>query len=139
MTASGSSGPAGLSANAVTSLSLDPPLMLACIDLGSRTLGTVEEAGIFAINVLGSEDEGLARQFGRKAPMGEKWDGVGWRELAGAPVLDAAIIAVVCEVREILAGGDHVIVTGEVLALEQREGEALVFLDGRYGSLRAPG
>ena len=72
---------AGLTANAVTSLSLDPPLMLACLDRGSRTLRAVESAGRFGINVLGSAGEPLARRFARKLPMDEKWEGV---ELAGA-------------------------------------------------------
>lgn len=125
-------GPAGLSANAVTSLSLDPPLMLACLDRGSRTLRAVEAAGRFGINVLGSDDEQLARSFGRKIPMEEKWAGVGWSEHEGIPRLEAAIVFVACRMRDLLSGGDHVIVTGEVEAIAQREGEPLVFADGGY-------
>jgi 3-hydroxy-9,10-secoandrosta-1,3,5(10)-triene-9,17-dione monooxygenase reductase component len=71
VTAPTSDGPAGLSANAVTSLSLDPPLMLACLDRGSRTLRAVEGAGRFGINVLGAGTEELARRFGQKLPMDE--------------------------------------------------------------------
>src|SRR5688500_18480619 len=80
-------GPAGLSANAVTSLSLDPPLMLVCLDRGSRTLRAVEAAGRFGINVLGAEAEPIARAFGAKVPMEQKWEGVGTSDAAGLPHL----------------------------------------------------
>jgi len=123
---------AGLTANAVTSLSLDPPLMLACLDRGSRTLRAVESAGRFGINVLGSAGEPLARRFASKLPMDEKWDGVGWRERSGIPELEAAIVFVACTMRDVLAGGDHVILTGEVDEISQRDGEPLVFADGGY-------
>ncbi len=125
-------GPAGLAANAVTSLSLEPPLMLACLDRGSRTLRAVESAGRFGINVLGSGGEGIARVFGRKVPMAEKWDGVPHGDCSGLPRLEAAIVFIACTMRDVIAGGDHVIVTGEVDAIAQREGSALVFADGAY-------
>ena len=116
VTAPTADGPAGLAANAVTSLSLEPPLMLACLDRGSRTLRAVEGAGRFGINVLGAGTEELARSFGRKLPMPEKWDGVGYADSEGLPRLDAAIVFIACTMRDVLAGGDHVVVTGEVEA-----------------------
>ena len=76
VTAPGADGPAGLAANAVTSLSLDPPLMLACLDVSSRTLAAIRGAGRFGINVLAAEHEPVARSFARKVPMAEKWEGI---------------------------------------------------------------
>lgn len=129
-------GPAGLAANAVTSLSLDPPLMLACLDRGSRTLRAVERAGRFGVNVLGSGAEELARGFARKVAIGEKWEGVGWsKEHTEIPRLDDAIVWIGCELRDVLSGGDHVIVTGNVIAIAEREGDALLFVDGSYSPL----
>ena len=125
-------GPAGLSANAVTSLSLDPPLMLACVDRGSRTLRALEEAGRFGVNVLRADAAGLATGFASKAPSAEKWTDVGWEEHDGVPVLDAAIVTIACELRDVISGGDHVIVTGEVLATTERDGEPLLFHRGAY-------
>ena len=61
VTATGPEGPAGATANAVTSLSLDPPLMLACLDRGSRTLEIVRASGAFGVSVLGAGQEALAR------------------------------------------------------------------------------
>ncbi len=128
-------GPAGLAANAVSSLSLDPPLMLACVDRGSRTLRSVERAGRFGVNVLASDAAELAISFGRKLPAEEKWLGVGWSEIEGIPVLDAAIVWIGCELGDIIGGGDHVIVTGKVLAVHERQGAPLLFHDGAYRPL----
>jgi flavin reductase (DIM6/NTAB) family NADH-FMN oxidoreductase RutF len=63
ITALTDAGPAGLSANAVSSLSLEPQLMLACLDRGSRTLRAVEEAGRFGVNVLADDAAALAVSF----------------------------------------------------------------------------
>ncbi len=128
-------GPAGLAANAVTSLSLEPPLMLACVDRGSRTLRAVEAAGHFGVNVLDAGATDLAVGFARKVPTADKWKDVGWRESAGIPVLDAAIVWIGCRLRDVISGGDHVIVTGEVHAVEERPGEPLLFHRGTYGPL----
>jgi flavin reductase (DIM6/NTAB) family NADH-FMN oxidoreductase RutF len=135
VTADGPEGPAGLTANAVVSLSLAPPLMLACIDRGSRTLRAVEAAGRFGISVLGKGDEDVARAFATKAPLEEKWAGVAWTRCAGVPVLEDAIVSVACELENVVTGGDHMIVTGAVLAVAASEGEPLVFFEGGYRPL----
>lgn len=135
VTAEGPDGPAGLTANAVVSLSLDPPLMLACIDRGSRTLRAVEAAGRFGISVLGEGDEDVAAAFATKAPLEEKWAGVAWTRSSGVPLLEDAIVRVACELENVLVGGDHMIVTGRVLELTASEGAALVFFEGGYRPL----
>jgi flavin reductase (DIM6/NTAB) family NADH-FMN oxidoreductase RutF len=73
VTAIGPSGPSGATANAVTSLSLDPPMMLACLDRGSRTLTAVRGQGRFGVNALAAGQEELARQFSGKESEGAKW------------------------------------------------------------------
>lgn len=135
VTACGDAGPAGLTANAVVSLSLDPPLMLACVDRGSRTLRAVEQAGRFGVSVLGAGGEDVARAFATKAPQAEKWSGVAWSERCGVPALDDAIVWVACELDNVLSGGDHVIVTGSVLDVGASDGAPLVFHAGRYRPL----
>jgi flavin reductase (DIM6/NTAB) family NADH-FMN oxidoreductase RutF len=132
VTAQGNGGPSGLTANAVLSLSLDPPLMLAALDRGSRTLRTVEEAGRFGVNVLAAEQAELARSFSTKLEMQEKWDGVAWRERGGIPALDEIVVWVGCELRDVLAGGDHVTITGAVLDVAVRDGDPLIFYRGAY-------
>jgi flavin reductase (DIM6/NTAB) family NADH-FMN oxidoreductase RutF len=135
ITALTGSGPAGLAANAVNSLSLEPPLMLACLDRGSRTLRALEAAGRFGVNVLGADHAGLAAGMALKVPVEEKWDGVGWSERDGIPLLDAAIVWIGCTLRDVISGGDHVIVTGDVIGVAERDGAPLVFHEGTYRPL----
>jgi len=135
VTALGAEGPTGLTANAVASLSLEPPLMLACLDRGSRTLRAVQQAGRFGVNVLAADQAEVARSFGTKLEMHEKWEGIGWRERDGIPALDGAPVWVACELQDVLAGGDHVIVTGAVLEVATGDGDPLVFYGGSYMGL----
>ncbi|MDX6651245.1 MAG: 3-hydroxy-9,10-secoandrosta,3,5(10)-triene-9,17-dione monooxygenase reductase component [Solirubrobacterales bacterium] len=135
VTARGDGGLSGATANAVCSLSLEPMLMLACLDRGSRTLRSVEQAGRFAINVLAAGSEGLARRFAGKQPEEEKWVDIGHSERSEIPALDEAIVWIGCELRDVLGGGDHVIVTGAVIDLAERDGEPLVFHRGLYRGL----
>jgi len=136
VTAIGPAGPAGATANAVASLSLEPPMMLAALDLGSRTLIAVEHARTFGVNVLAGDQADLARRFSTKDPHPEKWDGVGWSERAGAPMIDGSAIWLACELTEVHEGGDHVIATGLVTDLEAGKGEPLMFFGGEYRPVR---
>jgi 3-hydroxy-9,10-secoandrosta-1,3,5(10)-triene-9,17-dione monooxygenase reductase component len=133
--AAGPDGPAGATANAVSSLSIEPMLMLACLDRGSRTLLAVQAANRFGISVLHAGQEGIARAFASKAPVPEKWEGVAWRERDGVPAIDGALATIACDLRDVIAGGDHVIVTGEVTALATAPGTPLVFHEGEYRPL----
>lgn len=135
VTAGGPEGPAGATANAVCSLSIEPMLMLACLDRGSRTLLAVQAANRFGISVLQAGQEGVARAFATKAPVTEKWAGVAWSERGGVPAIDGALVQVACELHDVIAGGDHVIVTGEVSDLATSDGDPLVFHAGAYRPL----
>lgn len=135
ITALTAAGPAGLAANAVSSLSLDPPLMLACVDRGSRTLRALQEAGRFGVNVLRDDAADLAVAFGRKLPVEEKWQGVGWSEHSAVPALDEAIVVIPCELEDVISGGDHMIVTGRVLEIVEHPGRPLLFHEGAYRPL----
>jgi flavin reductase (DIM6/NTAB) family NADH-FMN oxidoreductase RutF len=135
VTAAGPEGPAGATANAVCSLSIEPMLMLACLDRGSRTLLAVQATNRFGVSVLHAGQEPIARAFATKAPVADKWDGVAWSERDGIPAIDDALAFVACDLRDVIAGGDHVIVTGEVTALETSEGAPLVFHGGEYRPL----
>jgi 3-hydroxy-9,10-secoandrosta-1,3,5(10)-triene-9,17-dione monooxygenase reductase component len=137
ITAPGESGPSGATANSVTSLSLDPPLMLACLDRASRTLTSVRAAGRFGINALAAGQQELARQFSGKDPEPDKWRGVEWSESSGLPRLDGTVLWVACELRDEVDGGDHVILTGSVLAAEPRDAQPLLFHRGDYRDLLA--
>ena len=135
VTALGPKGRSGATASAVGSLSLDPMLMLACLDRGSRTLRSVQEAGRFGIDVLGAGQEEIARQFSTKLDEAAKWDGLDSSERDGIPALSGSVLRVACELQDVLMGGDHVILTGAVIDLEARGGEPLVHHAGVYRAL----
>lgn len=135
VTAAGAEGPSGLTASAVSSLSLDPPLMLACLDRGSRTLRAVEEAGRFGVNVLAAGQAHLARAFATKIEMHEKWRGAEWYERDGIPALEGTVAWVACELGDVVGGGDHVIVTGSILEVAAWDVDPLVYFRGSYMGL----
>ncbi|MDP2712651.1 MAG: flavin reductase family protein [Solirubrobacteraceae bacterium] len=133
VTTTGPDGPAGMTTNAVTSLSLDPLLLLVCFEARSRTLEAVRSSRRFAVNVLRAGDEELAAVFASKRVAAQKFASVTHREAHGVPVLDRALAWIACELRELRPGGDHEIGIGEVLETGGGEnGEPLVFHRGRY-------
>ena len=132
--------PAGATVNAVSSLSLSPPLILACLDQRSRTLEAVRMTRRFGVNVLHRGQEDSARRFASKAAPPEKWESVAWRERAGVPALDDVALFAACELRAVHPGGDHEIAIGEVAEIElDPAAEPLVFWAGGYGAIGAEG
>jgi flavin reductase (DIM6/NTAB) family NADH-FMN oxidoreductase RutF len=125
-------GPAGLTTNAFTSLSLDPTLVLVCLDVESRTLAAVREHRRLAVNVLAKDQHELAVRFSGKAAHVTKFKDVGWREEAGVPVLDGIVAWVSGAVLELIPGGDHVIAIASVEAGDAPGGEPLLFHAGEY-------
>jgi 3-hydroxy-9,10-secoandrosta-1,3,5(10)-triene-9,17-dione monooxygenase reductase component len=68
--------------------------------------------------------------------VAEKWAGVGWSDRGGIPAIDDALAWIACDLRDVIAAGDHVIVTGEVREVQSGEGTPLVFSGGEYRALR---
>jgi flavin reductase (DIM6/NTAB) family NADH-FMN oxidoreductase RutF len=121
----------GVTANSFASLSLDPPLVLWCLDKEAASLPAFNACTRFAVNVLSASQHHLSRQFA--TPAADKFAGVDVIEgPGGVPLLDGALAHFVCRnVREV-EGGDHVIVIGEVERYETFGGEPLVFHSGFY-------
>jgi 3-hydroxy-9,10-secoandrosta-1,3,5(10)-triene-9,17-dione monooxygenase reductase component len=137
ITSAGPAGAGGMTANALCSLSLDPLLALVCFENGARTLPIVREAGRFAVNLLSGDQKPLAGVFASKLPEAEKLDGVAHRLVDGVPVLDGSLAWATCELRELIAGGDHTIAIGRVLrlGLSEPEAEPLLWYAGGYHGL----
>jgi flavin reductase (DIM6/NTAB) family NADH-FMN oxidoreductase RutF len=136
VTADGGDGPAGLTTNAITSLSLDPVLLLVCFDNDSRTLPVVRDARRFAVNVLRAGDEDLARVFASKRFAREKFEAVTHRVAHGVPVLDHALAWLACDLEALHPAGDHTIGIGRVTHMDgDPHGEPLVFLRGGFARL----
>ena len=127
------SGPRGATTNALTSLSLDPLLVLVALNHDSNTLQTVRNSGRFSINVLSAGQEDLARRFATKATGEEKLAGVPHELVDGVPVLTGAVAWLACDLDDQLDGGDHVILLGRPLsASSDPDEQPLVFYGGRF-------
>lgn len=129
--------PRGLTATAVCSVSLDPPLVLACIDRDSLTGEAIRSSRRYALNFLHFQGRDLSKRF---ASAGDgKFDGLVWSEGShGCPVLADCLTCVECEVEREVDAGDHTIFVGRVLhlALEPSDLEPLIHYRGRYRTLR---
>ena len=136
VSAAGPDGPAGLTTNAVTSLSLDPLLLLVCFDNGSRTLTVVRETRRFAVSVLSAGQEDIAAVFASKRVAAEKFAAASHLVQDGLPVIDGSAAWLACELVELMPGGDHTIGVGAVTAMSVEPGaEPLVFWRGAYARL----
>jgi 3,4-dihydroxy-2-butanone 4-phosphate synthase len=138
VTARGEDGePVGTTANAISSVSLDPPLLLACLARSSETLAAIRGSGRFGVNILADGQRHHSDRFAKKgdavrAHEVEFTDG----EL-GVPTIPDALASIACEVESIYPAGDHEIVVGVAHHLEHREGGAkpLLFYRGAYSEI----
>ena len=133
--------PHGMTANAFTSVSKDPPLVLVCVDRSAVMHERMTGAGTFAVSVLAARQEPLARYFAdRRRPTGEaEFDPVAWTygRWTGAPLLRGALAWLECDLWDAHSAGDHSIFIGSVVSLAcSTDPEALVFYRGRYCSVR---
>jgi flavin reductase (DIM6/NTAB) family NADH-FMN oxidoreductase RutF len=135
ITGAGSTGAGGMTANALCSLSLDPPLALVCFQADARTLPIVRDARRFGVNVLAAEQEHLAGVFASKVPEQEKLESVEHSFVQGVPIIAGALAWAVCDLRDLVDGGDHTIAIGGVIAMGHGEGEPLIWYRGGYRTL----
>jgi 4-nitrophenol 2-monooxygenase / 4-nitrocatechol 4-monooxygenase, reductase component len=126
----------GMTASSVTSLSADPPLMVACLRSDIPTARAVDQAGYYVVNILGEDQADLAYQFSRPGP--DKFTGVAtYRTEAGVAVLRDALVSIVCRVVARALGGTHTMFSGEVLALANKGGKPLAYFRGGFGHFTA--
>lgn len=127
--------PVGITVNSFASVSLDPPLVLWCLDRTSERFSAFEQADHFAVNVLSEEQAELSAMFASydhedfPAVETEAW-------VTGAPILTGALASLDCRLEKRVEAGDHVIYLGRVLALRVRRDDApLIFFRGKYRGL----
>lgn len=128
-------GAGGMTANAVCSLSLDPLLVLVCFQEEARTLPIVRDSRRFGVSVLGADQDHIAGVFASKVPEDEKLDSVGHTFTHGVPIISGALAWAACDLRDLIAGGDHTIAIGEVIAMGQGAGDPLIWYRGGYRTL----
>ncbi len=126
--------PCGLTASAVSSVSLEPPLVLVCVDKKSESYPHFGPAGVFAVNVLDEDQQAISSRFA--ASGGNKFAGLAysWGE-TGAPILERRLAVLECRIVHTYEGGDHVIYVGAVERAEGGTGRPLLYFCGGYGAL----
>ena len=125
----------GLTANSVTSVSLEPLLVLVCIDKSTLTYPILGRAGAFAINILSREQEHLARRFASERKDIHRLDDIPHRfAVTGAPIIEGCLAYLDCRVAAVYPGGDHDIFLGQVEegAVTGSGNVPLIFLRGHY-------
>lgn len=124
----------GMTANAVSSVSLDPTLLLVCVEKAAAVHAQIEQADTFAVNILAEDQEHISRTFARHGTldMGDVAYRPGPR--TGSPIIEDVLAWFECEVHERIDGGDHTIYIGRVLdlAIERPDDEPLLFFGGTY-------
>jgi flavin reductase (DIM6/NTAB) family NADH-FMN oxidoreductase RutF len=124
----------GLTANAFTSVSLEPPLLLISVDKKAESYPAFEESKVFTVNILADGQEALSRKFAVSG--GNKFEGVAYRRGAnGAAVLEGTLAHIECTLYAAYDGGDHSLYLGEIQEAETREGKPLVFYRGGYRAI----
>jgi len=133
ITVKGPGGLHGMTANAFTSVFLDPPLVLVCIDKRNRTHSLIQEVGKFGVSVLAEDHENVSRHFAgaRELPI----DVTFIEEGLGTPVIKESLAWLDCTVWRAYDGGDHTIIVGKVEALDAPGGKPLIFFQGAYRRL----
>lgn len=136
ITTKGPDEPYGMTANAFSSVSLDPPLILVCVIKGTLGADSIERNGIFAVNVLSEAQEPISRYFASKSrPRGpDAFQEISHAHAAtGAPIIDDTAAYLDCRLAASHEAGDHVIFIGEVMALGiNPEHRPLLFHQGKY-------
>jgi flavin reductase (DIM6/NTAB) family NADH-FMN oxidoreductase RutF len=123
----------GMTASAVASLSMEPPMLLACLNRESVTHGVVEHAGAFGVNVLRLDQAEAAKRFAGTDRAGKFGDLEVHHGPLGSPLLSNALARLECDVAETVAGGTHTVFLGTVRHAEADEGDPLTYFRGRFG------
>ena len=130
----------GMTANAFTSVSLDPPLVLVCVDHRARTHAHLHARKRFGVNVLRSTQQAISEYYARSEEKHQHAESVGARfsrTAHGTPVLEGALAYLECRLHSTQAAGDHTIFVAEVEHVELRDGEPLLYFRSGYRSIGA--
>jgi flavin reductase (DIM6/NTAB) family NADH-FMN oxidoreductase RutF len=131
------SRPTGLTASAFSSVSLDPPLILVCVDHKSQSYPCLRDRGRFAVNILGLDQEAVSRRFASSRL--DKFDGVPHTiSDLGVPLLEGALAHLECVTVSAHVEGDHTIFVGRVERCRIGTGEPLLYYGGKYQRLATP-
>jgi flavin reductase (DIM6/NTAB) family NADH-FMN oxidoreductase RutF len=127
--------PHGMTVNSFSSVSLDPPLVLVCIDLRNAILGHFLTSAWFAVNILAEHQEDVSRRFSSASE--NRFRGLEWeRGASGVPLLAGVLAHMECALTKTFEAGDHAMLVGEVREASYREGKPLVYFNSSYQNIR---
>ena len=136
ITTSADDGDHGTTASAVSSLSLDPPMLLVCLNRTSDTRAAILRSGVFGVNILAEHQGAIAAAFARKGA--DKFAGVDIvRGSTGVPLVDDALAHLECEVHETTTGGTHTVFLARVREASGTDSAPLTYFRGRFGRLES--
>ena len=129
-------GPKGMTATSFSSVSLDPPQILVCLNQNTDTGALVMEQKQFAVNILGADQQDISNQFAGGRSQEERFANVAWQSGEnGAPLLTNSLASLECKVVDQVLAGTHWIVIGEVQKVECRSGDPLLYYSSAYRQL----
>ena len=129
--------PTGLTASAFSSVSLDPPLVLICVDHKSQSYPALKDRGCFAVNILSADQQAVSRRFA--STRLDKFDEVPHTiSDLGLPLIQGAIAQLECTTVSVHVEGDHTIFVGRVERARAETGEPLMYFRGQYDRLANP-
>jgi flavin reductase (DIM6/NTAB) family NADH-FMN oxidoreductase RutF len=130
--------PHGMTVNSLTSVSLEPAMLLVCFNEGARSADAVLAGGRFVVNILGARQEAIAMRFAQRGE--DHFAGLHLEYGNHAvPVVPGALAHLECEVHQATKAGDHTVVVGSVLACCANDGAALGFFRGRFSGVTPHG
>jgi flavin reductase (DIM6/NTAB) family NADH-FMN oxidoreductase RutF len=125
-----------MTVTAFSSVSVDPPQILVCINDSADTRVGIHESRFFAVNVLNSDQQYLSNQFAGGSSQEERFHSTNWKPgITGAPILNDCLMSLDCKVVEKVRAGTHWIIIGEVQECVCRLGEPLLYYRGAYRQL----
>lgn len=138
ITTTGPEGPQGMTASAVMSLSLRPPLIVVCLTRGSGTLRAVRRSGVFGLHLLRDDQQHIAESFARPCGGAEKFAGATVTTAAGVPTLADALAWATCKVERVVDGGDHRLLMGRIVESRIGAGNPLIWHHSTYRQIAEP-
>ncbi|MFZ2727220.1 MAG: flavin reductase family protein [Methylococcaceae bacterium] len=132
-TQSASGGLQGMTVTAFSSVSMQPPQVLVCLNTAADTVSGIEDSGVFAVNILNRSQEATSNQFAGGSSQAQRFADNDWQAADnGAPLLTESLVSLACRVVEKVRAGSHWIVIGEIEQSICREGAPLLYYRGAY-------
>ena len=129
-------GVQGMTVTAFSSVSVNPPQILVCINNNADTGEGINESNCFAVNILSAEQESLSNQFAGGSSQQERFENTNWKKgSTGAPILNDTLMSLDCTVVNKVLVGTHWVIIGEVQECFCRSGEPLLYYRGGYRQL----